>query len=263
MTEAPVLSEIRDSIGWVTLNRPDQLNVMTRELLEALCDVLEEMADDDNVRAVVLTGHGRSFSAGGNLSAGLDEITGTGPISRQASELRRFMRSSQLLAEMPKPTIAAVNGACAGGSLGLACAADIRVASERAVFVTAFLIAGVSGDFGGTWGLSRAVGPGLARELYLTSRRLDAEAALRMGLVSYVFPADDLVERAHELAVELAAKPPLAVRAVKENFNSLPASLSEVLDFEARRHVECTNTDDATEARLAFLEKRPPVFHSR
>jgi 2-(1,2-epoxy-1,2-dihydrophenyl)acetyl-CoA isomerase len=258
--DSPVTIEVRDAVGWVTLNTPDQLNVMTRELLESLCQALEEVAESDEVRAVVLTGAGKAFSAGGDLSAGLDEITGKGPIAKQISELRRFMRSSQLLVEMPKPTIAAVNGAVAGGSLGLACCADIRVASERAMFVTAFLTVGVSGDFGGTWALSRAVGPGRARELYLTSRRVDAGAALEMGLVSHVWPAEELAERTHSLAVELAGRAPLAIRAIKENFNSLPCSLAEILEIEARHHVGCTNTEDATEARLAFLEKREPEF---
>jgi 2-(1,2-epoxy-1,2-dihydrophenyl)acetyl-CoA isomerase len=257
-----VVIEVRDAVGWITLNRPERLNLMTRTLLEALLEALEQVAEDDGILAVALTGAGRAFSAGGDLSVGLDEITGSGSIARQTSELRRFMRTSQLLVEMPKPTIAVVNGACAGGSLGLACAADIRVASDRAVFATAFLTAGVSGDFGGTWGLSRAVGPGIARELYLTGRRLDAEAALRLGLVSHLFPADELIEKAHLLAVDLTRKPPLAVQAMKENFNALPASLAQILELEAARHVRCTNTDDATEARLAFIEKRSPVFHA-
>lgn len=258
-----VATEVHDAVGWVTLNRPDKLNVMTRELLEGLSAALEEMAESDAVRVVVLTGAGKAFSAGGNLSEGLDEITGKGPIARQTSELRRFMRSSQLLVEMPKPTIAAINGAVAGGSLGLACCADIRVASERAVFVTAFLTAGVSGDFGGTWALSRAVGPGRARELYLTGRRLSSVEALQMGLVSHVWPADELIEQTQQLAAELTRKPPLAVRAMKRNFNALPASLADVLELEARHHVECTNTEDAIEARLAFLEKRQPNFNAR
>ena len=116
--EPYVTSEIRDQVAWLVLNRPSQLNVMTRGLLEALCAELESAAGDDAVRAVVLTGAGRAFSAGGNLRESLTEITGDGPVETQVSELRRFMRSSQLLAEMPKPTIAAVNGVVAGGSLG-------------------------------------------------------------------------------------------------------------------------------------------------
>ena len=146
---------------------------------------------------------------------------------------------------------------------GLACAADIRVGSERAAFVTAFITAGVSGDFGGTWGLSRAVGPAIARELYLTGRRVDADEAVKLGLMSHLYPSESLAEDTHRLAVELARKAPLAVRAIKQNFNTLPASLREVLETEARNHVLCTNTEDATEARLAFLSKRDPVYKAR
>jgi 2-(1,2-epoxy-1,2-dihydrophenyl)acetyl-CoA isomerase len=164
---------------------------------------------------------------------------------------------------MDKPTIAAVNGACAGGGLGLALAADIRLASENAVFTTGFLTVGVSGDFGTTWGLSRAVGPALARELYLTGRRLGADEALRLGLVSAVHPADELMAAAEAVAVSVARQAPLAVRAIKRNFNALPASLAEVLEMEAARHVRCTNSADAEEARLAFLDKRPPNFERR
>jgi 2-(1,2-epoxy-1,2-dihydrophenyl)acetyl-CoA isomerase len=262
--EKPLASvEIRGSVGWVTLDRPDRMNAMSRALLEQLLAILQELSGDATVRAVVLTGAGSSFCAGGDLRQSLKEITGDGPIAEQTAELRRFMRTSQLLAEMDKPTIAAVNGACAGGGLGLALAADIRLASENAVFTTGFLTVGVSGDFGTTWGLSRAVGPALARELYLTGRRLGADEALRLGLVSAVHPADELMAAAEAVAVSVARQAPLAVRAIKRNFNALPASLAEVLEMEAARHVRCTNSADAEEARLAFLDKRPPNFERR
>lgn len=261
--EPPVLVEVRDGVAWVALNRPVHLNVVTRPLLESLLDVLGRVADDDAVRVVVLTGAGRAFCAGGDLSESLIEVTGAGTIARQTAELRRLMRTSQLLAEMDKVTIAAVNGACAGAGLGLACCADIRIAADRAAFVTAFVNVGVSGDVGGTWGLSRAVGPGLARELYLTSRRVGAEEALRLGLVSEVVDGDGLLERTRALAADLVAKPPFALAAVKRNFNALPASLADALEREAANHVLCTNTEDAEEARRAFLEKRTGRFLGR
>jgi 2-(1,2-epoxy-1,2-dihydrophenyl)acetyl-CoA isomerase len=259
--DAQVIVEKQGGVGWVTFNRPDQLNVLTRPLLEGLLSALEVLGDDSSVLVVVLMGSGRAFSAGGNLAAGLNEITGIGPLAHQTSELRRFMRISQLLVEMPKPTIAAINGACAGGSLGVACAADIRIASEKAVFASAFLTAGVSGDFAGSWGLSRAVGPGVARELYLTGRRVDAKLALQLGLVSEVVPSDQLHERARSLALEFTQRPPLAIRAIKEIFNSMDVQrFHHVLELEARSQVALINSDDATEARMAFLEKRPARF---
>jgi 2-(1,2-epoxy-1,2-dihydrophenyl)acetyl-CoA isomerase len=259
----PVLVELRESVAYVTLSSPDGLNLMNRELLEALLAALEGVANDDDAKVVVLTGAGRAFCAGGDLTESLSEITGSGSLSHQTAELRRLMRTTQLLAEMEKPTIASVNGACAGGALGLACGADIRVASTTAVFTTAFVSVGVSGDFGGTWGLSRAVGPGLAREMYLTGRRVGADEALRRGLVSFVYPPEHLAQETERLATALGGQAPLAMRAIKDNFNSLPASLAEVLEYEAKRHVRCTATSDAEEARRAFLEKRSPTFRGR
>jgi 2-(1,2-epoxy-1,2-dihydrophenyl)acetyl-CoA isomerase len=262
--DAQLIVESRDSVGWVTFNRPVEMNVLTRALLEELLTTLESLAGDPEVLAVVITGSGRSFSAGGNLTNGLNEITGTGPLANQTSELRHFMRVAQLLVEMPKPTIAAINGACAGGSLGIACAADIRIASERAVFATGFLTAGVSGDFAGSWGLSRAVGPGIARDLFFTGRRVDATRAFQLGLVSEVVAPDQLLERAHALAVELTQKPPLAIRAMKEIFNRMDRGLfHHILELEAESQVALINTEDATEARLAFLEKRQANFRGR
>jgi 2-(1,2-epoxy-1,2-dihydrophenyl)acetyl-CoA isomerase len=264
MNDAQLIVEQRDAVGWITFNRPEEMNVLTRALLEELLRALEDFAQDSAVHAVVLTGSGRSFSAGGNLANGLNEITGTGPLTNQTSQLRRFMRAAQLLVEMPKVTIAAVNGACAGGSLGIACAADVRVASEKAVFATGFLTAGVSGDFAGTWGLSRAVGPGVARDLYLTGRRVDAARAYQLGLVSEVVAPEELLDRAHSLAVEMTNKPPLAIRAMKELFNRMDGGLlHHVLEMEAQSQVALINSEDANEARLAFLEKRAADFKGR
>ena len=262
--DSEVISEVRDSVAWVTFNRPDKLNTMNRNLLELFLAELETHAEDPGVRVLVITGAGRAFGAGGDLSQPLDAITGQGPLPRQTAELRRFMRVSQLLFEMPKPTIAAINGACAGASLGVACAADIRICADTAIFASAFLGAGVSGDFGGSWGLARAIGPALARDMYLTGRRIDAASALRMGLVSEVLPPDGLLARAEELALELAGRPPLAIAAMKRNFNlAESALLQQVLEAEAANHVATTNTEDAAEARMAFLEKRKPEFKGR
>ena len=259
-----VISEVRDSVAWITFNRPEKLNTMNRRLLELLLETIETYADDPGVRALVITGAGRAFGAGGDLSQPLDAITGQGPLTRQTAELRRFMRISQLLFEMQKPTIAAVNGACAGASLGVACAADIRICADTAIFASAFLGAGVSGDFAGSWGLARAIGPALARDIYLTGRRIDSATALRMGLVSEVLPLGELLARAEELALAMASRPPLAIAAMKRNFNLVESALlQQVLETEAANHVATTNTADAAEARLAFLEKRTPIFKGR
>ena len=188
----------------------------------------------------------------------------SGPHAR-VEELRHRMRSSQLLHEMPKVTIAAINGACAGAGLSWACACDLRYAAAGAKFNVAFRDAGLSGDFGGTWTLSRIVGPAKARELYLLSPRFDAVEAERIGLVSSVLPdVDQLMEHVRDVADRIVHAAPAAVRGIKANLNdALRLSFSELLDREAERHIAAAQTEDHLEAATAFLEKRKPSFKNR
>ena len=192
---APVRCEVADGVATVTLNRPDRLNAMNDELLTGMLRTLEQLASEDTICAVVITGTGRGFCAGGDLSAGPGGGIGGPDLTSQerVGLMRRYMETSHLLHTMPKVTIAAVNGPCAGAGMAWACACDLRIASESAVFKTAFLSAGLSGDFGGTWTLSRIVGPAKARELYLLNERLSAQDALRGSLVSQVVAADRLL----------------------------------------------------------------------
>jgi 2-(1,2-epoxy-1,2-dihydrophenyl)acetyl-CoA isomerase len=217
------------------------------------------------VRVVILTGAGRGFCAGGDLSAGEGGGVLSGKaIERDVGRLRQYMQSSRLLHEMPKPTIAAINGPCAGAGLSWACAVDLRYAAASAKFSTAFLTAGLSGDFGGTWTLPRIVGPAKARELYLLAERFDAREAERIGLVSRVVADDELMPYVRSVAERLRAAAPLALRAIKENLNdALEVGFAEMLDREPGRHVRCAHTRDATEAARAFVEKRPPKFEGR
>ena len=162
MTET-VRYEAAGPVATITLNRPDRLNAMTTELIEGVLDRLEQAATDETVRVVVLTGAGRGFCAGGDL--GQTGLFADGRQEQDAvAELRRLHQTTVLLHEMPKPTIAAINGPCAGAGLSWACACDLRIAAESAVFRTAFLSAGLTGDFGGTWSLHqmRRCGPGPA-----------------------------------------------------------------------------------------------------
>jgi len=260
------------AVATITLNRPQHMNTMSREQLDGTIVALEAAADDDGVRAVILTGTGRAFCAGGDLQgfaqrepAG-DGATPGGPRSLEADirRLRGYMRSSQLLRDMPKVTFAAINGACAGAGLAWACAADIRYCAETAVFNTAFMTAGLSGDFGGTWTLPRIVGPARARELYLLAEKFRAPDAERIGLVSAVLPDDELMPFVRGKAERIAGFAPLTVRAIKANLNdALDVSFPAMLDREADRHTRCGRTEDAREAARAFLEKRPPVFRGR
>ena len=263
ITTQDVIYEVADGIATITLNRPDSLNTMGGSLVADTALALKEAAEDDSVRAVILTGAGRGFCAGGDLR-GMSSDGVPPPLEDSIARLRDHMRTSEQLHEMPKVTIAAINGACAGAGLAWACACDIRYAAESAKFNTAFMTAGLSGDFGGTWTLPRIVGPAKARELYLLAEKFDAAEALSIGLVSAVLPDGDLLPFVRERAARIAGFAPLTLRAIKANLNdSERLGFSEQLDHEADRHVRMSRTEDMREAARAFLEKRPPVFKGR
>jgi len=174
------------------------------------------------------------------------------------------MEISRLLHEIPKPTIAMVNGAAAGAGLAMALACDLRFAGESARFVTAFAKVGFSGDFGGSYFLSKLVGTGKARELYFTAEPLDAAQALALGIANRVVPDAELAATTMAFAKKLAAGPRIALAAMKANFNAAEnGSLSQLLDLEAQRQTETGRTEDHKEAAKAFVEKRAPVFRGR
>jgi 2-(1,2-epoxy-1,2-dihydrophenyl)acetyl-CoA isomerase len=263
-----VLYEKDARVATITLNRPDRLNTMGDDLPERALEALERAADDQEVWVVILTGAGRAFCAGGDLGAMAERKTARDraatTVQGRVEHLRRMMRSSQLLHEMPKVTVAAINGACAGAGLSWACACDLRFAATSAKFNVAFRGAGLPGDFGGTWTLPRIVGPAKARELYLLSPRFDATEAERIGLVSKTLPDEELMPHVRSVAEDVAGAAPIAVRQMKANLNdALRLSFSELLDREAARHIAATQTQDHLEAAAAFLAKRPPRFQNR
>jgi 2-(1,2-epoxy-1,2-dihydrophenyl)acetyl-CoA isomerase len=220
-----------------------------------LRDSLRELATDAAVRVVVLTGAGRGFSAGGDVTA----MTGGGGGGSEAGEpldLRSIMEISELLHGMPAVTIAAVNGPCAGAGLSFACACDLRYAARSALFVSAFLGVGSSGDHGSAWVLTQAVGPAKARELLLLGDRVGADEALRIGLVSAVVDDDALLAHVGGVAERLAGMPPTATRLMKANLDdALTLPLGEYLDRETERFADCSGSDEAIAAAKAFLAK--------
>lgn len=260
-----VLLERDGAIGYVTLNVPEKRNSFTDPMLDALLGTLEEARSDESLRVIVLNGAGRTFSVGGDL----DEFAAGAfhtpeiPVETSARKLRQHMRVSQYLRETPQVTIAAINGACAGAGLSIAAACDLRVATTRSVFRTAFLDAALSGDFGGTWSLTKLLGEARVKELYLLNNKLDSTKARNIGLISWDAEEDEFDARVRELANTLADKAPLALRYIKENLTSYSENFSEALDVEARRHVECGNAEDAMEAASAFLERRAPMFRGK
>ncbi len=260
-TSDVVLTDVADHLAMVTLNRPEKLNAMNLELLDTLADALQRLADDADVRCVVLTGAGRGFCAGGDIGAMASgaEVSGD-PVAR----LRQQEEASRLLHEMPKPTIAMINGPVAGAGLSVALACDIRIAAESARFGTAFARVGFSGDFGGTWMMQRLIGPARARELYFTAQLLDAREAERIGLINRAVPDDRLREETMALAQKITSGPPIALARMKQNMNlALVSDFATLLAAEAEGMIMTGMTKDHLAAARAFLAKREPVFEGR
>ena len=259
------LEQVKDGVAILTMNRPERLNAMSRPMLEAMEAALARLAGAPEIGAVVLTGAGRAFCAGGDVKAMAEgaEVAG-GSLEERAQQLRARMEVSRWLHEMPKPTIAMVRGAAAGAGLSLALACDLRVASDTAKFTTAFARVGYSGDFGGSYFLTRLVGTARARELYFTAELLDAARALAIGLVNRVVPDAELESETLGLAGRLARGPRVAHRYIKRNMNAAESgTLAELLDLEAWHHTRTGLTEDHREAARAFVEKREPLFHGR
>lgn len=260
-----LLQSIDDGVATLTMNRPERRNAMSKAMLADLLEALGRLAADNAVGAVVLTGTDPAFCAGGDVKAmaeGKEFAAGT--MEEKARLLRGHMEISRLLHEMPKPTIAMVRGAAAGAGLSLALACDMRIAGTSAKFTTAFARVGYSGDFGGSYFLTRLVGTAKARELYYTADLLDAATALNLGLVNRVVPDDELESETRALAARLASGPRVAIAYMKRNMNAAEnGTLGELLDLEAWHHTRCGMTEDHREATKAFVEKREPVFKGR
>ena len=240
----------------ITLNRPDVLNALNAAMHQALGGALKEAAHDPGVRAVVVTGAGRGFCVGQDLT---EFREAPGDI---ADRLRSNYHPNVLAVRaLEKPVIAAVNGAAAGAGLSFAAACDIRLAADGATFVPAFINIGLVPDSGGTYFLARLLGPSRAFEWMTSGRRLTAEEALDWGLVSEVVSTDDLPARAAELAGQLAAMPTRGIGMTKRLFDRAAGStLEEQLEWEAQLQSAATKTEDFREGVAAFLEKRDPQF---
>lgn len=260
-----LLEAVKDRVALLTLNRPERLNAMSREMLDALLEALPRLAADPDVGVVVITGAGRGFCAGGDVKAMAEGREGEGAsLEDKAQALRARMEVSRWLHEMPKPTIAMVRGAAAGAGLSVALACDMRIASDASKFGTAFARVGYSGDFGGSYFLTQLVGTAKARELYLTADLVDAAQALTLGLVNRVVPDALLETETMALATRLAKGPSVAYRYMKRNLNAAESgSLKDLLDLEAWGHTRSGMTEDWREATRAFVEKREPVFKGR
>lgn len=274
-----LIAERHDGVLYLTMNRPDKLNALSDHMIAGLLEELNRAAHDREVGAVVLTGAGRGFCAGGDIgrmherneggSAGggahaHSASAGEQGIQTRISQLRRSEEVSLLLHEMPKVTIGAINGPAAGAGLSIALACDLRIASDNARFGTAFARVGFSGDFGGTYLLTQLVGPAKARELYFTAEVIGAEEALKLGMVNRVVPAASLTEEVQAFAKRLAAGPVVAYSYMKAHLNlALKSDLRTILDRESYGQTLTGLTEDHKEAVKAFLEKREAKFKGR
>jgi 2-(1,2-epoxy-1,2-dihydrophenyl)acetyl-CoA isomerase len=242
----------------ITLNRPDVLNAFTAELHKQLVHAFKEARKPD-VRAVVVTGAGRGFCVGQDLNE----------FGEAAQDIAGRLRANyhptiRAVRGLEKPVLAAVNGPAAGAGLSFACACDLRLAAENATFVPAFINIGLIPDMGGTFFVTRLLGPARAFEWMTSGRRLSAAEALEWGLVSEVVPDDRLAERASEWAAELAEMPTRGIALSKRLFDNAPhATLEEQLELEAQLQAAATQTEDFREGVDAFLQKREPQFKGR
>ena len=250
-----------EGVATLTMNRPDRLNALSTPIMQGLLDALPRLAEDRSIGAIVLTGAGRAFCSGGDVKSMAEGSMRGGTQEDAVKHLRSRMEVSRLLHELPKPTIAMVNGVAAGAGLSLALACDLRIAATSARFVTAFAKVGFSGDFGGSYFLSKLVGTGKARELYYTAASVDAAQALALGIANRVVADAELADATQALARSLASGPRIALAWMKRNFNTAESgTLSQLLDLEAQGQIATGRTKDHQEAARAFVEKRAPVF---
>ncbi|HEY3696821.1 enoyl-CoA hydratase-related protein [Phenylobacterium sp.] len=246
-----LLESLEDGVLTLTLNRPHDLNALNTALMRRLNEAVQRAAHNGEVGCVVLTGAGRAFCAGGDMKAAskarADAVAAKAEtpkpetprrppqtLEARIAWLRRSMEAARLLHEMPKPTIAMVNGPCAGAGMSLAGACDLRFAGQSARFTTAFAKAGISGDYGGSWFWTRILGTARARELYFLNEKIEAADALAAGIVSAVHPDGQLAEKTMEVARRLAAGSAATYGYMKRSLNAAESGrLEEVFDMEA------------------------------
>jgi 2-(1,2-epoxy-1,2-dihydrophenyl)acetyl-CoA isomerase len=255
-----VLQHLDRGLLTITMNRPDRRNALNVEMTEGLVAAARRAAEDHEVRAVLLKGAGGTFCVGGDVKS---MAAGRAPLPFEAkrANLRRGMEVSRILHQMPKPVVAQLDGAAAGAGLSIALSCDLRVASASVKITTAFAKVGFSGDYGGTYFLTKMLGSARARELYLLSPVLTAQEALALGMVSKVVDDAKVEAAAHELAMSLAQGPSISLGYIKTNINNAETmTLEACFDAEAIHHTRCSETADHKEAATAFVEKRKPAF---
>ena len=263
MDNQDILFEVRNQVLTITLNIPAKLNPVGDTMSFPAIERLESAAKDREIGSIVLTGAGRAFCAGGDVSnmGGGDTNDVPKTYEESVDHQRKRHYFPYLLHTIPKVTIAAVNGHAVGAGLGLAASCDLRIASSNAKFGTAFANVGLGGDFGTTWQLTRLLGESKAKELFFLPDIFDANEALRIGLVNRVVDAENFREEVQEIAERVARGPLVSYRWMKENVNlSSLDDFKTMLEKEAVSHLRCAQTEDHKEGVASFMEKRVPNF---
>lgn len=254
------LIETRDAaVAILTFNRPSTMNALSNAMIAALLDALDRLSHTPDVGAILITGAGRGFCAGGDVNGMTTRAERD--FETRYQELRWIQQIPLRIRQSPKVVVAAVNGAAFGAGFGLALAADFRIVARSARFGAAFASIGYSGDFGTSHSLTRLVGPARARELLILNRRLDADEADRLGLVTRLVDDARLADEAIGFAHAIAAGPRVAWTYMKRNLEAAETeSLATVLELEADGQSRCGLTEDHREARTAWMERRGAVF---
>jgi len=262
-TNDMVLQLLEAGLLTITMNLPERRNALNPDMVSGLVEAARRAAEDHDVRAVLLKGAGGTFCVGGDVKA-MAEGRAPLPFEAKLANLRRGMEVSRILHQMPKPVVAQLDGAAAGAGLSIALSCDLRVASEGCKITTAFAKVGFSGDYGGTYFLTKLLGAAKARELYLLSPVLSANEALALGMVTKVVGDAEIDAAARDLALSLAQGPSVALGYIKRNINNAEElSLEACFDGEAIHHTRAGETADHREAAKAFVEKRKAEFVGR
>jgi len=247
----------------IKLNRPEKLNAFGGPMREEIVDALDKIAGDDQIRAVIVTGEGRGFSAGGDIQ-NLKNLRDKKDEAAFRSLLAKGQRITRTMRSLPKPVIGAINGPCAGAGLSFALGCDIRIASDAATFGPSFARIGLHPDWGGSWFLPKLVGAATACELVFTGSMISAKEAERIGLVNRVVPHDQLMPVVNDLAQMMAKNSPAVLRLAKESiYHSMTSDLETAFARESDIQLECFHSEDFLEGVTAFLEKRQPQFKGR
>ena len=256
--EQAVIYEVKDSVATITLNRPDRYNAVNQDLVDGISDSLNKASNDQNVRSVVLTGSGKGFCAGADMSVFAQKAT---PEQRRDYIIDQYQPLMSKFFDLKKPIIGAINGTAAGVGASFALACDFRVMSSESAILFAFINIGLGPDGGASWLLSRQVGYSKALEIAISGEKIFGDECLKLGLTNKIVETNNILSQAQKWASKLAEKPTLAIGITKQDiFYSMNNDLKKTIAFEAERQILAFGSHDLKEGVSAFLEKRKPNF---